>query len=406
MRDLVLCFLCKQLSVILQGGTMEHARYALVSHESAVEAIWALAARNWSGILDDENIWLVPKAELCVSTQGEFKRLSRDVDLPSLGIRSAPVDLLVPNKSCYSRGKQARFHVWSEFFPLRSFVRIHDRVLVSTPYFAVLQLAMARRSSRLAEERARSSAEEDARIRSILGIEGTTATADELVRWENIARFVRATQVLTDFMGTYRYLPPSEEEDAPGLASPTKPMITPESFSEYLAKMGVAKGIQRARAVSEAAVAKAASPMETMLALMLSLPTDMGGFGLPKPEMNREIPMEHNCRDLASQDSITPDLSWPDKQIAVEYHGWETHFAAGPYKVASDAARANSLSALGWTVLHVVFEQVRTLAGISLLARQLSQLLGVKLTEPTDLELVWRTRLLELLLPQQQLAAE
>ena len=90
--------------------------YALVSHESAVEAIWSLAARGWSGVLWDEDIWLVPDASSCVTTQGDFKRLCSKVDLLPFGIYKRPVDLLVPNKSCYSRGKSARFHVWRDFF--------------------------------------------------------------------------------------------------------------------------------------------------------------------------------------------------------------------------------------------------------------------------------------------------
>lgn len=138
--------------------------YALVSHESAVEAVWALAARNWKETLYDENIWLVPAADICVTTQGDLERLKAEVDLSSLGIRHDPIDLLVPNKSCYSRGKHATFHVWREFFPPHSFVRVHDRVLVSTPYFATLQLATARRPNRLSRAAAEASAAEDVRI--------------------------------------------------------------------------------------------------------------------------------------------------------------------------------------------------------------------------------------------------
>jgi len=379
--------------------------HALVSHESAVEAIWALAARNWEGLLGDENIWLVPKPEICVTSQGDFKQLARSVDLEALGIARTPVDLLVPNKACYSRGKLARFHVWSDSFPPHSLVRVHERVFVSTPYFAVIQLAMARRAGHMQRAEAETSAAEDARIRAALGLEGRTSSISELMRWENIARFVRATQVLCDFMGSYRYVP-AGTHDSPGIAYHTKPLITPESFANYLTHMRFAKGIERARGVASAAFAGAASPMETALALMLTLPTAMGGYDLPRPEINWEIPVQPEQRELCSQDSITPDLCWPDKQLAVEYYGWEEHFGAGPRKVASDAARANSLSALGWTVLHVTFEQVATLAGMSLLARQIAQLLGIALSSPSELELVWRARLLAFLLPARTLAGE
>ncbi len=376
--------------------------YALVSHESAVEAVWALAARNWKETLFDENIWLVPAADICVTTQGDLERLKAEVNLYELGIRRDPIDLLVPNKSCYSRGKHATFHVWREFFPPHSFVRVHDRVLVSTPYFATLQLAMARRASRLSRKAAEVSAAEDARLRADLGIEGEGSTATELLAWDNIARLVRAAQVLCDFMGTYRYVPATDEVSShlPDVVFKTKPIITPDAFSKYLDQMGTVKGIMRARTVASLAFANAASPMETLIALMLALPQSMGGFGLPRPVLNWQVPIDTSERELVSQETIVTDLCWPDQHVIIEYYGWDEHFGAGPRKVAADSARANSLTSLSWTVLHATFEQINTIGGISLLARQVAKALGVSLAEPSVLELVWRSRLLALLLPK------
>lgn len=376
--------------------------YALVSHESAVEAIWALAARNWNHTLDDEDIWLVPAVDACVTTQGDLAQLKADVDLVKLGIRRDPIDLLVPNKSCYSRGKHATFHVWKDFFPPRSFARVHDRVLVSTPYFAALQLAMAHRSNRLSRKAAEASAAEDARLRAAMGIDGNASTPEELLRWGNIARLVRATQVLCDFMGTYRYVPTTDDDGSYRLdiKFKTKPIVNPNMFESYLGQMGTVRGIERAREVASLAFACAASPMETLLALMLSLPQSMGGFGLPRPKLNWQVPMDQTERERVSQDKIIADLCWPQQNVIVEYYGWDDHFGAGPHKVALDLARANSLSTLGWTVLHVTFEQINTAAGISLLARQLAAALGTSIATPSDLELVWRSRLLALLLPK------
>lgn len=382
-------------------ATKTPTTFALVSHESAVEAIWALAQRRWQGVLDNEGIWLVPDRSFCVRTQGDLKRLGAEIDLEALGIRHKPLDLLVPDKSCYSRGKRARFHVWAESFPPRSFVRVHERVFVSTPYFAVIQLAVARRASRLTQEKAGEAASEDARLRSELGVVGDALSTEQLVQWENIARLARATQVLCDFMGTYRYVPSA----VPGpeyadITYKTKPLVTPDKLDVYLKEMSRVKGITRAREVAELAFANAASPMETMLALMLCLPTDMGGFGLPRPELNFEVPISPERRGLSSQNSIVADLCWPDQRVIVEYYGWEEHFGAGQHKVASDATRSNSLTALGWTVLHVTFEQAKTTAGMTLLARQVAHTLGMTLLEASDLELIWRSRLLALLLPK------
>lgn len=374
--------------------------YAFVSHETSVEAIWSLAAKHWKGVLDDENVWMVPDQEICVKTQREFKQLAKDVDLRSLGIHRDPADLLVPNKSCYSRGAHAKFHVWKDFFPLHSFVRVHERIFVSSPYFSVLQLATAHRANRISQNEAKLATEEIEDIKRSLGLEDADLTESDLVRWNNIARFVRAAQVLCDFSGTYRYVPDEQQgmSDA-SIVYQTKPMMSPKSFLEYVTQMPKSKGVERGRAVAAAAFASCASPMETMLALMLSLPTSMGGFGIPRPEANWKIPIPPDRQRFCSQSTMVGDLCWPEQRVMLEYYGWNEHFGAGPRKVADDAARANSLTALGWTVYHATFEQVNTLEGISLLARQLQDALGMELPEPTDLELVWRARLLALLLP-------
>ena len=373
----------------------EHKLYALVSHESAIDAIWWHAEHGWKDRLDDEGAWMVPAPESCVKSQGDFKRLAKEVDLPSLGITHDPLDLLVPNASCFSRGKRARFHVWKDFFPPRSFLRVHDRIFVSTPYFIVLQLSAAAPPTRLMRARAEEAARQDATIRAELGLEGRTTTPSELRQWENNARLVGAAQVLCDFAGTYRYVPGTG-----GIRYETKPLLSRDSFSTYLASVEARKGAGRARRVAELAFDGAASPMETMLALMLTLPVELGGFGLPRPQLNREIPVDPSLRELVSQEALFADLSWPDARVAVEYYGWEEHFGAGPQKVGRDAARANSLVSLGWTVLHVTYEQVKTLAGMTLLARQVAHALGVELAEPDDLQRVWRSRLLALLLPE------
>ena len=256
--------------------------YAFVSHETSVEAIWSLAAKHWKGVLDDENVWMVPDQEICVKNQREFKQLAQEVDLHALGIHRDPMDLLVPNKSCYSRGAHAKFHVWKDFFPPHSCVRVHERIFVSTPYFSVLQLATAHRTNRISQNEAKRAAEEIQDIKRSLGLKDTDLTESDLVRWNNIARFVRSVQVLCDFSGTYRYVPDEKRGMLNAdIAYQTKPMMSPKSFLEFVAQMPRSKGVERGRAVAAAAFASCASPMETMLALMLSLPTSVGGFRHP-----------------------------------------------------------------------------------------------------------------------------
>jgi hypothetical protein len=377
----------------MPGQPDEQKPYAFVSHETAILAIWQNAEQGWRNNMDGEGVWAVPAPAYCVKSQRDFKQLAREVDLPSLGINGTPVDLLVPNGSCFSRGKLARFHVWKGAFPPRSFLRVHDRVFVSTPYFIVLQLSAASPPSKLSRSHAKSVARQDAQILAELGLEGQSLSPSDLQRWDNIARLVKATETLCDFAGTYRYIQATK-----GVVYGTRPLMSRQSFAEYLEGVNARKGIDRAFRVAELAFDKSASPMETALVLMLTLPVELGGFGLPRPELNGEIPLEQAFLDLVSQEAFFADLLWADEQLIVEYYGWKDHFGAGPTKVGRDAARANSLTSLGWTVLHVTYEQVRSVAGISLLARQVAHALGVTLLEPNEIEHVWHSRLLPLLL--------
>jgi hypothetical protein len=54
---------------------------------------------------------------------------------------------------------------------------------------------------------------------------------------------------------------------------------------------------------------------------------------------------------------------------------------------------------MGWQVLSIGYEQVRSEQGMALLARQIGRLLGIEPTQATDLQRVWRTRLHAQLMP-------
>lgn len=371
-------------------------KYAFLGYESAVDANWALSRLSGFTPLDDEGIWLIPPEERCVSHQRDLKALMRETSLDEYGVRRRPVHLLVPSAASRSSGALMYPHVWTGFLPPHAFIRIEPQVFVSSPLFTILQLALSRRPSRLSHARAQQSFEEDQRIRRSLGITNSAPTAKELICWEGIAHVVRAAQVLSDFAGSYR-LP-----TAPGEAVlyGEKPLLTCSSLETYLQGQPSMYGSEKVRRITNLAFDRAASPFETVLALLLTLPVDMGGFGLPRPVLNQKIALAPGLRGLCSQDSMTIDLCWEEKRLALEYEGWEAHAGLGRQKLAHDRARANSLTALRWRVLSVGYENVSSVRGITLLARQIAHLLGCDLVEPSELQLVWRTRLHAMLMPR------
>lgn len=370
--------------------------YAFLSHESAIQANWAIARNPRIPQLDDEGIWMIPSPDSCVTTQGSLKKLMAEVSFDNLGIIRRPIDLLVPDASSRSRGKIVSFHVWRDMFPDRAFRRIHERIFVSSPLFTILQLTLVPRPSRLAKAAAEETAREDARIREELGIAGDSLEGDDLLAWEAISRQARAIQVLTDFAGTYRL--PIRDSDQVLYEMP--PLMHCDDLRSFLDNQPSMRGSGKGYAVADLAFDNSGSPMETALALMLTLPVEMGGYGLPKPILNWSVPIDPEMRGIAAQDEIIADLCWRDYGLVIEYDSWEKHGKLGPAKLAKDHARANSLTALGWKVLTVGSVQIASAQGVALIARQVATLLGITLAEPTDIQRIWRSRLHAMLMPR------
>ena len=124
-------------------------------------------------------------------------------------------------------------------------------------------------------------------------------------------------------------------------------------------------GRAMARAVRYA-VDGSASPMETALALMLCLPKTAGGYGLPKPQMNRVLPLDAETGRVR-----VADLFWPEAKVAVEYDSDAFH--AEKEKLRRDALRRNQLESQSVTVLTATAEHLSSLAALDELAGQIAR---------------------------------
>lgn len=141
--------------------------------------------------------------------------------------------------------------------------------------------------------------------------------------------------MLTDFAGTYR-LPTVPAEKV--LYNRT-PILSCEALRAFLDSQLSMRGSEKGCEVATLAFDGSGSPMETALALLLSLPVEMGGYGLERPTPNWQIPVDLMERTLASQDEMFGDICWPKGKIAIEYDSWEQHGRLGPAKLARDRAR-------------------------------------------------------------------
>ena len=69
----------------------------------------------------------------------------------------------------------------------------------------------------------------------------------------------------------------------------------------------------------------AASPMETVLALLLCLPYRLGGYGIEKPQFNYRVDVPTHIRKLADRRYCECDLCWPGSNLAAEYDSARYH---------------------------------------------------------------------------------
>lgn len=382
------------------------SRYAFISHESAIEANWAIA-RLRQGTqgrsFDDGGVYLIPAPDSCVCTQRQAAELVEGPLLQAWGVGKGPIHMLVPSASSRSRGRTAEFHVWSGPFPDHAFFRVNERVFVSTPLFTVLQLALLKRPNRLGRQRAAESAAEELRLREDLGLPADDVSAETLLAWEAIRQRVVAAKTLTDFAGTYWLPCRADGETLYGV----KPLATRAELRAF-ANEFIGRGTVRGRAGAREAVGlsfdASGSPMETALALLLTLPVEMGGYGLPRPQLNWRIPVAPEDREVTRAQELFADLCWPDARLVVEYDSEAFHPSSDAAKRLRDRERANSLTALGWKVLSVGRGNIASVQSSSLLARQIARVLGVGLRTPAPTERLFRSRLHALLLPPRKKA--
>ena len=156
-----------------------------------------------------------------------------------------------------------------------------------------------------------------------------------------------------------------------------EPLGNTARFSSYLSEAGRVAGIETARKAAELMLDRSRSPMETALALMLTFPKRLGGYGLSKPVLNETIELGKNAARSYGFHEITPDLLWKDAALAVEYNSDRYH--TGAERITRDARRATTLGAEGYTVLTVTNGQLKNVLEMDQVARKIARATGASM---------------------------
>lgn len=184
-----------------------------------------------------------------------------------------------------------------------------------------------------------------------------------------------------------------------GVAQRKMPLLAVEEFERLIrcCPSGT-RGLNRARHITPLLVAGSASPRESVLLAMMTLPLHSGGFGLPKPQMNASVSLPQDVRKLLdSTQSIRFDLYWPEGNVALEYDS--DHWHSDEARAIRDKNRQIVAGALGIDVIPVTSAALHNVAAMESIAVRVAAKLGRWMSRTPGRQILQRReRLFRLLL--------
>ena len=155
------------------------------------------------------------------------------------------------------------------------------------------------------------------------------------------------------------------------------PLTTVSKLATYIERFSGKHGRRLATQALQYLADNSASPMETKLTMLLTLPYRLGGYRFPMPTLNARIVPTKTSKLSASKSHYFCDLYWPNFSLAVEYDSDSFH--TGAERIADDSKRRNSLSALGITVITVTNRQMSGITEFRNVARHIASFMGRRL---------------------------
>jgi hypothetical protein len=155
-----------------------------------------------------------------------------------------------------------------------------------------------------------------------------------------------------------------------------KPLTSVGDIESALAEWAGSPGAKNGRRAIAHVIEGSASPKETQLTMLLSMPRRLGGFGLPRPVLNAPIELSGAAAKIMGRGSVRGDLLWEEKRLVVEYDSASWHASAPA--IAMDANRRNALKDMGYDVITVTGAQIMSHGMMEQVAAVLERRLGVR----------------------------
>lgn len=257
-------------------------------------------------------------------------------DLLRFGVTGTPVHLLVRRNAKRTSFDGVVVHSRSAPLPARSILRVTSDVSVVSPEYLFLELAG--RAARIGPGRRRK--------------------CDELA-----LRKMMLVALGYELCGTYA-LDPVDEKGFSNFEAPLASRLRIASMLERCSNM---QGAPLVRETLPLVSEGSHSPMETALAMLLTLPRALGGMGFPQAVMNGTVATSDGAKRV--------DLLWPQNGVGLEYKGRKYHDASQAQK---DDRRENKLVGSGVTVFNVWYEDLLFPPLFEALVQDVARPLGVR----------------------------
>ena len=155
---------------------------------------------------------------------------------------------------------------------------------------------------------------------------------------------------------------------------PCEPLVTPGALARFAHAAAGDHGRKKAARAASFVAAGAASPREAHVAMLLTLPVRLGGYGLRRPELNGAIELDGVSRRALGKRILRCDLLWRQARVALEYESDQFH--AGLPAYVADSKRRNALKYLGFDVVTLTNAEIKSEVAMDNLASGLARALG------------------------------
>lgn len=156
-----------------------------------------------------------------------------------------------------------------------------------------------------------------------------------------------------------------------------KPLTSVSKLTAFVQAAENVQGRKKALRALRYVQDNSASPMETVLAMLLTLPYSLGGYGIARPHLYYQVDISQTAKSRVDRSFYILDMCWPEARFCLEYDSAQYHL--NPKQQDLDAKKRNALDTLGYSVLTISAGQVMDSGVFNRVAKQIAHHLGKRL---------------------------